>query len=130
MERPRQYIRDHRFDYLMGCASIPPGPNGFAVDAVYRQIEPEQFGSPALAVTPKRPVPAWKRCQRDESGIPPLLQAYLRLGAQICGEPHWDEDFDVMDVFVLLQLERLKTRYGRHFIGTREAEHRPLAQIS
>ncbi|GAB6048400.1 L-ornithine N(alpha)-acyltransferase [Methyloparacoccus murrellii] len=119
-----EYVYRHRFDYLMGCASIPPGPSGFAVDAVYRQIRPEQFGPAHLAVSPRRPVPPGRRCIRDESGIPPLLQAYLRLGCWVCGEPFWDEDFNVMDVFILLDLSRLQARYERRFMGTRtETEH-------
>lgn len=114
-----EYVYQHRFTYLMGCASISPGPSGFAVDAVYRQIRPEQFGPAALAVSPKQPVPASLRCVRDESGIPPLLQAYLRLGCWVCGEPCWDEAFNVMDVFILLDLARLQARYERRFISNR-----------
>lgn len=116
------YAQAGDFDYLMGCASIPPGPSGFAVDAVYRQIEDHQIGPQSLSVIPRHPVPAWKRCTRDESGIPPLLQAYLRLGAWVCGEPCWDEDFNCMDVFILLDLERLQTRYEKRFIGTCDSE--------
>jgi putative hemolysin len=125
-----EYVQQHNFDFLMGCASIPPGPNGFAVDVVYRNIEPDQFGPASLQVIPRHPVPHWKRCQRDESGIPPLLQAYLRLGAQVCGEPCWDEDFNVMDVFILLKLERLHARYERHFIGARDTDHAAISAIS
>jgi len=117
------YVARGGFGYLMGCASIPPGPSGFAVDAVYRQLVPAQFGPAELGVRPRLPVPAHRRCRRDESGIPPLLQAYLRLGAWVCGEPCWDPDFDVMDVFILLSLERLSERYERRFIGVREGEH-------
>lgn len=112
-----EYVARGGFDHLMGCASIPPGPNGFAVDAVYRAIGADRLGPRELDVHPLRPVPAALRCRRDESGIPPLLQAYLRLGAWVCGEPCWDEDFQVMDVFVLLPLPRLAERYERHFIG-------------
>ena len=105
------------FDYIMGCASISPGPSGFAVDAVYRQIEPEQLGASSLGVIPRRSIPAYKRCVRDESSIPPLLKAYLRLGAWVCGEPFWDEDFDVMDVFILLPMKSMHSRYEQHFIA-------------
>ncbi len=119
-----EYVWRGGFQYLMGCASIPPGPSGFAVDAVYRRIAAEQFGPPSLAVYPKNPVPKWKRCHRDESGIPPLLQAYLRLGAWVCGEPCWDEDFGVMDVFILLDVHRLQLRYERHFVGGKLPERR------
>lgn len=117
-----EYVSAGRFDYLMGCASIPPGPNGFSVNAVYRRIEPEQFGPDELRVRPRIPVPLDLRCMRDESGIPPLLQAYLRLGCWVCGEPYWDEDFNVMDVFILLDLTRMQARYEKRFIGTRPGD--------
>jgi putative hemolysin len=123
------YVARGRFDYLMGCASIPPGPSGFAVDAVYRQLSADQFGPSGLAVRPRSRVPMHKRCERDESGIPPLLQAYLRLGAWVCGEPCWDPDFDVMDVFILLSLERLTERYERRFISLREDRHATTATV-
>jgi len=111
-----RYVRQHRFDYLMGCASLSPGPNGFAVEAVYRQISPDQLGPTTLGVQPRVPVPKALRCERDESGIPPLLQAYLRQGCWVCGEPCWDQDFNVMDVFILLELSRLHERYEKRFI--------------
>lgn len=114
------YVRQGRFDYLIGCASIPPGPSGFAVEAVYRQIEAHQFGAASLGVKPLHPVPAHKRCVQNESGIPPLLQAYLGLGAWICGEPCWDEDFNVMDVFILLDVTRLDVRYERRFFQNQQ----------
>lgn len=125
-----EYVYKGHFNYLMGCASITPGPNGFAVDAVYRQIEPQQFGPAELAVQSKNPVPARIRCEQDESGIPPLLQAYLRLGCQVCGEPYWDEDFNVMDVFILLDLSRLQSRYEKRFIAGKAADsHANLAAM-
>lgn len=113
-----EYVAQGNFSYLIGCASISPGPSGFAVDAVYRQINESQFGPSELGVRPLIAVPEEKRCSRDESGIPPLLQAYLRLGAWVCGEPFWDKDFNVMDVFILLDLSRLQSRYEKRFIGS------------
>jgi putative hemolysin len=125
-----EYVRRGGFNYLMGCASITPGPNGFAVDAVYRQLGPKQIGPKELAVKPKHPVPVWKRCQQDESGIPPLLQAYLRLGAQVLGEPCWDEDFNVMDVFILLDLSRLQNRYEKRYLASKIRGTHPTASAS
>lgn len=117
-----EYVHEGRFDYLMGCASIPPGPSGFAVEAVYRQIDPAQFGPASLGVRPRIEVPRERRCVKDESGIPPLLQAYLRLGAWVLGEPCWDEDFNVMDVFILLDLSRMQSRYERRFIASKQEQ--------
>jgi putative hemolysin len=123
-----EYAVKGEFDFLMGCASISPSPRGFAVDALYHQIEPEQRGSATLGVVPRRPVPAYKRC-RGEDSIPPLLKAYLRLGAWVCGEPCWDEDFDVMDVFILLPLKNMHARYEQHFIAP-QSIHRPQHEIA
>ena len=48
--------------------------------------------------------------------MPPLLKAYLRMGARVCGEPAWDPDFNCLDFFVLLRLEDLPARYVQHFL--------------
>jgi len=111
-----EYALKGGFNYLLGCASITPGPSGFAVDAVYRSIDAKNIAPDSLQVSPSIPVPAELRCNRDESGIPPLLKAYLRFGALICGEPCWDEDFNCMDLFVLLPLDQVQERYSKHYM--------------
>ena len=118
-----KYAQAGRYDFLIGCASISPGPNGFAVDAVYRNIDPKNRGSDALNVTPTRDVPEHLKCVRDESGIPPLLKAYLRFGVLICGQPYWDEDFNVMDLFILLPLSQLEDRYTKHYFKPQSVSH-------
>ena len=111
-----QYALEGEFNYLLGCASITPGVSGYAIDAVYRAIDAKNIAAPELQVKPLIPVPKALRCQRDESGIPPLLKAYLRFGALVCGEPYWDEDFNCMDLFVLLPLDQLQERYSNHYM--------------
>ncbi len=111
-----QYALEGQFNYLLGCASITPGPSGFAVDAIYRNIEAKNIAPSSLHVTPSIPVPSELRCNRDESGIPPLLKAYFRFGAVVCGEPCWDEDFNCIDLFVLLPLDQLQERYSKHYM--------------
>lgn len=110
------YAQLGHYHYLIGCASISPGPSGYAVDAVYRAIDSKNKASDALSVVPLIEVPEHLRCERDESGIPPLLKAYLRFGVQICGRPFWDEDFNVMDLFILLPLAQLEGRYSKHYL--------------
>ncbi|WP_275575100.1 GNAT family N-acetyltransferase [Methylocucumis oryzae] len=111
-----EYALTNGFNYLLGCASITPGPSGFAIDAVYRNIDAKNIAPASLQVTPNIPVPMALRCDRDESGIPPLLKAYLRFGALICGEPCWDKDFNCMDLFVLLPLAQVEQRYSKHYM--------------
>lgn len=47
--------------------------------------------------------------------LPPLLKGYLRQGAMICGGPHWDAEFNVAGIFILLPCEKMSKRYQRHF---------------
>ncbi|GAB4256692.1 MAG: GNAT family N-acetyltransferase [Methylomicrobium sp.] len=124
------YAQAGNYQYLIGCASISPGPSGYAVDAVYRSIEDKNKAPETLAVQPLIEVPGYLRCERDESGIPPLLKAYLRFGVQICGQPFWDEDFKVMDLFILLPLERLEDRYSKHYLKSHTiADDRQISPI-
>ncbi len=111
-----QYALAGEFNYLLGCASITPGPSGFSIEAVYKALDAKNIAAPELQVRPRIPVPQALRCQRDESGIPPLLKAYLRFGALVCGEPFWDEDFNCMDLFILLPLDQLNGRYSKHYM--------------
>ena len=116
-----RYALEGRYDYLIGCASITPGITGFAVDAFFRSIDEKNLAPAEWRVTPLTPVPHELRCERDESGIPPLLKAYLRFGALICGEPFWDQDFNCMDVFILLPLNQIQSRYSKHYMR----DHQP-----
>ena len=68
-----------------------------------------------LRAEPKKPLPALDLPSNVIAEMPPLLKAYMRLGAKICGEPCWDEDFQVADVFILLKRDELCPRYARHF---------------
>lgn len=123
-----QYVSNSGFDYLMGCASIPPGPEGFEVDAIYQQIRQDQLGPAHLGVRPRIEVPLERRSEGQRNALPPLLQAYLRLGCWILGDPSWDADFNVMDVFILLKLEHIQARYERRFISTANNGKHDLAQ--
>ena len=116
-----QYAVEGGYNYLLGCASISPGPSGYAVEAVYRNIDAKNIAPASYKVKPSISVPDSLRCQRDESGIPPLLKAYLRFGALVCGEPYWDEDFNCMDLFILLPLDQLKDRYSKHYMRGHQA---------
>ena len=53
----------------------------------------------------------------EKVALPPLLKAYLRLGAKIGGEPYLDADFQVADLFILLPTREIDHRYARHFLG-------------
>lgn len=110
------FIAEQHMDYLIGCASIPLGEDGGEARALYAELARRHLVPEPLRVKPHLPLPRRDGVARGDYAVPPLLKAYLRLGAQIGGEPCLDPDFKVADVFVLLSTARIERRYARHFL--------------
>jgi putative hemolysin len=107
----------HNIDYLIGCASIPMSHGPLYVNSIMAYIRQNHFAPEAHRVIPLHSLPANDAEDTMEVILPTLLKGYLKLGALICGEPSLDEDFDVADVFVMLERDKLAGRYVRHFIN-------------
>jgi putative hemolysin len=113
-----RYMVINRFDYLMGCASIPLRHGTGEALALYRELSHAHLAPPEWRVYPKVPLP-----RMDLAGVaakpvtPPLIKAYLRMGAKICGDPAWDSCFNVADLFILLRADDVRGRYTRHFVN-------------
>jgi len=110
-----RFLVENDFDYLMGCASIPMAENHY--NSVFSKLHSHYFTPTHLRAKPK--VPLIKEDNHDNLpaiALPPLLKAYLRLGAKICGEACWDNEFKVADVFILLERHKLDKRYSKHFV--------------
>ena len=110
------YFTDWGYDYLVGCASIGLaagiGPARARVAALLEaQPSPED-----CRATPRRPLPSVVGSQAPPCSTPPLLKAYLRLGAKVCSEAAWDPDFKTADVVILLARHEINRRYARHFL--------------
>jgi putative hemolysin len=113
------YLDRCGYEYVAGCVSVPvegsdaPGSQirGVRDFVLRRHAAPAEY-----TVYPYRPVTI------DGKGldavdpparvaVPPLMRGYLRLGAQVCGEPAHDPDFGVGDFPALLDKRRADTRY-------------------
>lgn len=103
-------------DYIIGCASIPLNDGGGNATAVINRLREKCLATPDLRVYPRKMLPKPVTDSVGTARFPSLLKAYLRLGAVICGEPYWDAQFNVADVFVLLNRDQIDSRYARHFI--------------
>lgn len=110
------FIAGHDIDYLIGCASIPLGEDGGTARALCAELAQRHLVPESLRVQPRLPLPRHDGVARTPGAMPPLLKAYLRLGARIGGEPCLDPDFKVADVFILLSTQRIERRYARHFL--------------
>jgi len=90
----------------------------FVLTGIYSIKRAAELGTAAgirFDIRNLEPLPALDLPSNVIAEMPPLLKAYMRLGAKICGEPCWDEDFQVADVFILLKRDELCPRYAKHF---------------
>jgi putative hemolysin len=113
------YLDRSGYDYVTGCVSVPvedsdiPGRQirGVRDFVLRRHAAPSEY-----TVHPYRPVTVDGRGldaiePPARVTVPPLMRGYLRLGAQVCGEPAHDLDFGVGDFPALLDKRRADTRY-------------------
>ena len=110
-----EVLNQGNYRYLMGCASIPMQDGGVQAQAIMQRLRERYLCTEHLRAEPKKPLPPHDVPLNLIAQMPPLLKAYMRLGAKVCGEPCWDEDFQVADVFILLKRDELCPRYARHF---------------
>jgi putative hemolysin len=118
------YLDRCGYDYVTGCVSVPvqggvdeetPGSQIRGV----RDFVRRRHAAPAeYTVYPYRPVTVDGKGLDDiqppgRVAVPPLMRGYLRLGAQVCGEPAHDPDFGVGDFPALLDKRQADTRYLR-----------------
>ncbi|MDD3518100.1 MAG: GNAT family N-acetyltransferase [Chromatiales bacterium] len=111
-----RFMATHRMDYMMGCASIGMQDGGHQAHAIMGRLREKHLSPEHQRVAPRLALPNLGPVQPSPATMPPLLKAYLRLGARICGEACWDPDFNVADVFILLDMRQLPMRYQRHFL--------------
>jgi putative hemolysin len=116
------YLDRSGYDYVAGCVSVPVRdssgltPPGSQLRGV-RDFVTRRHAAPAeYTVHPYRPVEVDGRGLDDLEPpgrvcVPPLMRGYLRLGAQICGEPAHDPAFGVGDFPALLDKRRADVRY-------------------
>lgn len=111
------FIHLHGFSHVFGCASFPLGEQDLQAAAIMNRLR-RQFMAPAhLHVRPRQPLRVGPLSDEVlDAPLPPLLRAYVRLGAKVCGEPYRDADFGVADVLMLLRVEELNPAYSRHFL--------------
>ena len=109
----------HRLEHwrhLFGCVSFPEEQlagawNLYDAQAASAGLDDEIRGVPQPSYRVERPSTA----ETASAPLPPLLKGYLRLGAQIAGEPVLDKAFGTVDLLIHLDFDRVSERYLRHY---------------
>ena len=123
------YLDRCGYEYVTGCVSVPiqgspeevPGAHVRAVRDTVRRRHASEY-----AVRPHRPVVIDGKGLDDidppaRVTLPPLMRGYLRLGAQVCGDPAHDPDFGVGDFPALLDKRRADVRYLKRLRSVSQA---------
>lgn len=111
-----KYMQAHQYEYMIGCASVAMHDGGHMAASLFASLRDEHLSSAEYRVFPHHPLPIEALNQTLTVPCPPLIKGYLRLGAQICGEPAWDPTFNTADMLVLLPFSRINPRYAAHFL--------------
>lgn len=112
-----EYITREGYDYMFGCASIGLEDGGATAHHILETIRAKSMSPLSQRVRPYYGLPLADKKLEGSVRMPPLLKAYVSLGAKACGEAYWDRDFNCADVFMLLNVTDLNPRYARHFLG-------------
>lgn len=126
------YVFKHDIVLMFGCASLHgtnpaehalalsylhhfhPAPEAIAVKAL-----PGQYVS--MDLMPKDQIDP----RRALAELPPLVKGYLRLGGFIGEGAVIDEQFNTVDVFIIVQTDLVTDKYAAHYSRTTRETHAP-----
>jgi putative hemolysin len=122
------YAKHHKIDVLIGCASLPGvDPKALALplsflhhhasSAVEWRVEPQLGRAVNMAILDKTAIDF----RKGLAALPPLLKAYLRVGATFGDGAVIDTSFQTIDVFTIMPLADIEARYIAHY-GTSKDE--------
>jgi putative hemolysin len=125
------YIREHKVDVMIGCASFEgtdPAAHAMALSYLHHNaLAPPEWRCRAhqhlyvpmdrMAMDKIDPKAALK-------AIPPLIKGYLRLGAFVGDGAVIDRQFGTTDVLIILPVEKIDPRYFEHFGAPDEIKSR------
>ncbi len=123
------YLELHRIGLLFGCASFPgtsPDDHSAALSFLYHaHLAPPPLRARALVAhhVEMNRIPADSLYFRAAGRLlPPLIRGYLRVGATVGDGAFVDRQFNTVDVFVVMPVDRIARRYARRFATTSDPE--------
>lgn len=116
------YVRHHRIDLMFGCASLEgTDPEALAPQLSFLHHMARSPADWGVAALPFRYEPMNRldvgHCdgKRVLASLPPLIKAYLRIGATIGDGAVIDRQFGTTDVFVMLRVADIEPRYTEYY---------------
>lgn len=125
------YVREHRIDVMIGCASFEgtdPDAHAMALSFLYHNaLAPEDWRCRAhdkLYVPMDRLAKSDIDAKAALKAMPPLIKGYLRLGAYVGDGAVIDRQFGTTDVLIILPVEKIDPRYFEYYGAPDETRSR------
>lgn len=119
------YLAMHGIGTLFGCASLHgTNPDVHAAELSWlhhNHLAPPELRARALDahfVPMNRLTPGSYDERAAQRALPPLIKGYLRVGAMVGDGAFVDRQFNTVDVFVVMPVEKITRRYLDRFAGT------------
>jgi putative hemolysin len=103
-----QHLTGYR--YLLGCASMDLDDGGRSAAAVWDLALAGHLAPANRRCRPRDPIAIGGLSRPESPVVPPLLRSCLRLGAQVCGPPGYNETDGTADFLLLLDLQEQHRR--------------------
>jgi L-ornithine Nalpha-acyltransferase len=116
------YVRHHKLDVMLGCASLP----GTDVNQLTDELSFLAHVSPApqewrVSALPRHRLEMARKAMSDINPkavlrtLPTLIKAYLRLGCYIGDGAVVDHQFNTTDILIVLPVKAINPRYFNHY---------------
>jgi putative hemolysin len=122
------YLQTHNIGHMFGCASLHGAdPLLHTAELSYlwhHHLAPTQLRArahDANHVPMNRIAAASIDTRAAARALPPLLKGYLRVGAMVGDGGFVDHQFNTVDVFVVMPVDRITSRYAARFVGANDA---------
>jgi putative hemolysin len=116
------YVRERGGDVMIGCASFPgtdPSAHALALSYLHHtSLAPEEWRVRAhdhRRIDMNMMPPEAVNVRAAMKALPPLIKGYLRVGAYVGDGAVIDHQFGTTDVFIIMPVEAMKSRYFVHF---------------
>jgi putative hemolysin len=116
------YLEAHGISHMFGCASLHGADPALHVAELaylhHHHLAPPELRARAFDTNhvPMDRLPATAIDPRAAAkALPPLLKGYLRVGAMVGEGGFVDAQFNTVDVFVIMPVERIASRYATRF---------------
>ncbi|MEI6417973.1 MAG: GNAT family N-acyltransferase [Sphingomonadales bacterium] len=116
------YLTVHGIGHLFGCASLHGADAGLHAAELsflyHNHLAPPELRATALPphrVDMNRLPAASIDARAAARALPPLVKGYLRVGACVGDGGFVDHQFNTVDVFVVMPVERITSRYASRF---------------